>query len=141
MSRRLVRDGADVLITQSATSTFQDSWAPAQHASLAALRAAESGRPVVHATLTGVSAVYAPDGRRIGTPLGTDRSAAAVHELPLTGTTTGYARFGDWPLYGALTVLAALCAAEGMGTLRRPASTLRAPRARTARGSTGRPWR
>ncbi|MFF3316378.1 apolipoprotein N-acyltransferase [Streptomyces sp. NPDC003035] len=141
MSRRLVRDGADVLITQSATSTFQDSWAPAQHASLAALRAAESGRPVVHATLTGVSAVYGPDGRRIGTPLGTDRSAAAVHELPLTRTTTGYARFGDWPLYGALTVLAALCAAEGMGALRRPASTLRAPRAHTARGSTGRPWR
>ncbi|MET9375636.1 apolipoprotein N-acyltransferase [Streptomyces sp. NPDC002992] len=141
MSRRLVRDGADVLITQSATSTFQDSWAPAQHASLAALRAAESGRPVVHATLTGVSAVYGPDGRRIGTPLGTDRSAVAVHELPLTRTTTGYARFGDWPLYGALTVLAALCAAEGMGALRRPASTLRAPRAHTARGSTGRPWR
>ena len=34
------------------------SWAPEQHASLAALRAAETGRPMVHATLTGVSAVY-----------------------------------------------------------------------------------
>ncbi|MFD7320241.1 apolipoprotein N-acyltransferase [Streptomyces sp. NPDC059875] len=139
MSRRLARDGADVLIAQSATSTFQDSWAPAQHASLAALRAAESGRPVVHATLTGVSAVYGPDGSRIGTTLATDRSAAAVYELPLARTTTGYASFGDWPLYGALTVLAALCAAEGMGALRRPVSELRAPRARTARGSTGRP--
>ncbi|MER7956591.1 apolipoprotein N-acyltransferase [Streptomyces sp. NPDC096030] len=138
MSRRLTRDGADVLVAQSATSTFQNSWAPAQHASLAALRAAESGRPMVHATLTGVSAVYAPDGSRVGTPLGTDRSAAAVYDVPLARGTTGYVRYGDWVLYGALSVLAALCAAEGMGALRRPASELRAPRARTARGSRGR---
>ncbi|MBT2439717.1 apolipoprotein N-acyltransferase, partial [Streptomyces sp. ISL-36] len=141
MTRRLTRDGAGLLIAQSATSTFQDSWAPAQHASLGALRAAESGRPVVHATLTGVSAVYGPDGARIGTPLGTDRSTAGVYELPLARTTTGYVRYGDWPLYGALTVLAALCAAEGMGALRRPGSGPRAPRARRARGSSARPGR
>ncbi|MEU4269611.1 apolipoprotein N-acyltransferase [Streptomyces sp. NPDC026092] len=141
MSRRLTRDGAALLIAQSATSTFQDSWAPAQHASLAALRAAETGRPMVHATLTGISAAYGPDGRRVGTPLGTDRSAATVYAVPLSQTTTGYVRYGDWPLYLALTVLAALCAAEGMGALRRPESELRAPRARTARGSGGRPGR
>lgn len=41
MSRRLTRDGAQLLIAQSATSSFQGSWAPEQHASLAALRAAE----------------------------------------------------------------------------------------------------
>ncbi|MCT4353612.1 apolipoprotein N-acyltransferase [Streptomyces sp. Je 1-79] len=138
MSRRLTRDGADVLVAQSATSTFQDSWAPAQHASLAALRAAESGRPMVHATLTGISTAYGPDGSRIGTPLGTDRSASAVYDVPLSRSTTGYVRYGDWPLYVALTVLAVLCAAEGMGALRRPGSELRAPRARTARGSRGR---
>ncbi|MDT9693567.1 apolipoprotein N-acyltransferase [Streptomyces sp. P9(2023)] len=138
MSRRLTRDGAQLLIAQSATSTFQGSWAPAQHASLGALRAAESGRPMVHATLTGISAVYGPDGSRIGDPLGTDRSAAAVYDVPLSQSTTGYVRYGDWTLYAALTVLAALCAAEGMGALRRPASELPAPRARTARGSRGR---
>ncbi|MEV4945797.1 apolipoprotein N-acyltransferase [Streptomyces sp. NPDC053755] len=141
MSRLLTREGAGLLITQSATSTFQESWAPAQHASLAALRAAESGRPVVHATLTGISAVYGPDGRRIGEPLGTDRSAAAVYELPLSGTATGYVRHGDWPLWSAVAVLAVLCAVEGMDMLRRPARGTRAPRARTARGSAGRPAR
>lgn len=62
MSRRLVRDGAQVIVAQSATSTFQHSWAPAQHASLGALRAAENGRPMVHATLTGISAAYGPRG-------------------------------------------------------------------------------
>ncbi|MFD0149941.1 apolipoprotein N-acyltransferase [Streptomyces sp. NPDC055721] len=138
MSRRLVKDGAGLLVVQSATSTFQESWAPAQHASLAALRAAETGRPVAHATLTGVSAVYGPDGRRIGPVLGTDASAVAVRELPLSTATTGYVRWGDWPLYGALVVVGAVCAAEGAGALRRPGSAPRAPRARTARGSAGR---
>ncbi|MFD3997731.1 apolipoprotein N-acyltransferase [Streptomyces sp. NPDC058548] len=139
MSRHLVRDGAGLLVVQSSTSTFQESWAPAQHASLAALRAAETGRPVAHATLTGVSAAYGPDGRRIGPVLGTDASAVAVRELPLSDSTTGYVRWGDWPLYGALAVVGAVCAAEGAGAFRRPGSAPRAPRARTARGSAGRP--
>ncbi|GAA3368839.1 apolipoprotein N-acyltransferase [Streptomyces sannanensis] len=134
MSRKLVRDGAGLLITQSATSTFQRSWAPEQHASLAALRAAETGRPTVHATLTGVSAVYGPDGGRIGAPLGTDRSAAAVYRVPAATGTTLYLRLGDWPLYGALAVLAALCGTEGVRALRRPVPEPAVPLARTAHG-------
>ncbi|MGW2304250.1 apolipoprotein N-acyltransferase [Streptomyces sp. NPDC001809] len=141
MSRRLVRDGAGLLVVQSSTSTFQNSWAPAQHASLAALRAAETGRPVAHATLTGVSAAYGPDGRGIGPVLGTDVSAVAVRELPLSHATTGYVRWGDWPLYAAPAVVGAVCAAEGAGAFRRPGSAPRARRARTARGSAGRPGR
>ncbi|MEU7293503.1 apolipoprotein N-acyltransferase [Streptomyces exfoliatus] len=134
MSRRLVRDGAGLLVVQSATSTFQESWAPAQHASLAALRAAETGRPVVHATLTGVSAAYGPDGRRIGPVLGTDASAVAVRELQLSATTTAYVRWGDWPLYTAFAVVGVVCAAEGAGAFRRPGPAPRGPRARTVRG-------
>ncbi|MFJ4879299.1 apolipoprotein N-acyltransferase [Streptomyces sp. NPDC088745] len=133
MSRRLVRDGADLLIAQSATSTFQHSWAPEQHATLAALRAAESGRPMVHATLTGVSSVYGPDGRRIGRPLGTDRSAAAVYEVPLAAGLTPYARYGDWAVHLALAALALLLAAEGVRRLRKPVPGPSVPRARTAR--------
>ncbi|MFG3193878.1 apolipoprotein N-acyltransferase [Streptomyces omiyaensis] len=134
MSRRLVGDGADLIVVQSATSTFQRSWAPAQHASLAALRAAETGRPVVHTTLTGISAAYGPDGRRAGPAVGTDASTAVVRELPLSEVTTGYARWGDWPLYGAFVVVGAVCAAAGAGALRRPAPERRGRRARTGRG-------
>lgn len=119
MSRRLARDGAQLLVAQSATSTFQDSWAPEQHASLGALRAAETWRPMVHATLTGVSAVYGPDGAPAGGRLGTDRAAAAVHDVPLARGTSPYARLGDWPLYAALTALALYCAHEGVRALRR----------------------
>jgi apolipoprotein N-acyltransferase len=143
MSRHLAEDGADVLLGQSATSTFQDSWAPEQHASLAALRAAETGRPMVHATLTGVSAVYGPGGQRLGPWLGTDASGAHVYEVPLAHGITPYVRYGDWPVHGALLVLAALCVTESLRALRlrRNGPQPLVPHARTARESPARPGR
>ncbi|RST05211.1 apolipoprotein N-acyltransferase [Streptomyces sp. WAC07149] len=136
MSRHLVREGAGVLVAQSATSTFQDSWAPAQHASLAALRAAETGRPVVHATLTGVSTVYGPSGGRAGPALPTSASTAAVYEVPLARGTTPFVRFGNWPAGAALAALGLYCARGGVRAVRpvRPAPEPSAPPARTARG-------
>ncbi|WP_197355840.1 apolipoprotein N-acyltransferase, partial [Streptomyces clavuligerus] len=113
MGRRLVRDGADLLVVQSATSTFQSGWAPEQHASLAALRAAETGRPVAHATLTGVSAVHGADGGRIGPALSTETSAAAVYEVPLVQGMTAYVRLGNWSAGAALIALSAWGAAGG----------------------------
>ena len=63
MSRVDARHGAQLIVYQTSDSTFQASWAPAQHASLGALRAAETGRPVVQAALTGVSAAFDAQGR------------------------------------------------------------------------------
>ncbi|MFM9615349.1 apolipoprotein N-acyltransferase [Streptomyces niveiscabiei] len=133
MSRSLARKGADLLVAQSSTSSFQHSWAPAQHASLGALRAAETGRTFVHATLTGVSAVYDPSGHRVGRTLGTSTSATAVYEVPLANGRTLYARYGDWTVYAALLALAVYAV-----TLRR---TPRARPARTAHESPARPVR
>ncbi|WP_406461158.1 apolipoprotein N-acyltransferase [Streptomyces sp. NBC_00111] len=141
MSRHLAKEGAQVLVAQSSTSTFQHSWAPEQHASLGALRAAESGRPMVHATLTGVSAVYGPHGERVGAPLGTDASEASVFDVPLARGTTLYVRLGAWPVYGALAVLAVFFGAAGLRALRTPAPTRPGGPARTAGGSPERPGR
>ncbi|MFF3334939.1 apolipoprotein N-acyltransferase [Streptomyces sp. NPDC002888] len=143
MTRHLAKDGADVLVGQSSTSTFQHSWAPEQHASLAALRAAETGRPMVHATLTGVSAVYGPSGERIGSWLGTDTSTTAVYDVPLADGVTPYVRFGDWPAHVALLVLAAVALLEGGRAvrLRRRAPAPHVPPVRTVRGSPVRPGR
>ena len=143
MSRHLAQDGAQVLIGQSSTSSFQDSWAPEQHASLAALRAAETGRTMVHATLTGVSAVYGPGGERIGPWLGTDASTARVYEVPIARGVTPFTRYGDWPVDGALLVLAACCLVEGLRTvrLRRGGAEPLVPPARTAHESPVRPGR
>ncbi|MFE1198299.1 apolipoprotein N-acyltransferase [Streptomyces olivaceoviridis] len=143
MSRHLAEDGADVLLGQSSTSSFQHSWAPEQHASLAALRAAETGRPMVHATLTGVSAVYGPAGQRLGPWLTADASAARVYDVPLAHGVTPYVRYGDWPVDGALLVLATLCVAEGARALRlrRSGPAPLGPPARTVRESPARPGR
>ncbi|MFC4466807.1 apolipoprotein N-acyltransferase [Streptomyces xiangluensis] len=143
MSRNLARNGADVLLAQSSTSTFQNSWAPEQHASLAALRAAETGRPMVHSTLTGASAVYGPSGERVGDWLGTSASAWEVYDVPLAGGVTPYARFGEWPVYAALLILAALGATQGIRSLRirRAAPEPHVPPARTAHGSPAHPGR
>ncbi len=135
MSRSLARKGADILVAQSSTSSFQHSWAPAQHASLGALRAAETGRTFVHATLTGVSAVYDPSGHHVGRTLGTSTSATAVYEVPLANGRTLYARYGDWTVYAALLTLAAYAVTL---RLRR---TPRARPARTAHASPARPVR
>ncbi|MFJ1812057.1 MULTISPECIES: apolipoprotein N-acyltransferase [unclassified Streptomyces] len=143
MSRHLTEDGADVLVAQSSTSSFQKSWAPAQHASLGALRAAETGRPFVHSTLTGVSAVYDASGRRVGSWLGTDASTTAVYDVPLADGVTPYVRYGDWPVQVALLVLMALGLTEGARAvrLRRTAPAPLVPPARTVRESPARPGR
>jgi apolipoprotein N-acyltransferase len=105
LTRRLVASGADLVVVQSSTWTFQHSWAPEQHASLAALRAAESGRPVVHVTLTGQSAAYDGRGRPAGPPLGTGQTGTVIYELALSRTRTPYAVLGDWVPAVAVLVL------------------------------------
>ncbi|MCP2335715.1 apolipoprotein N-acyltransferase [Actinomadura rupiterrae] len=96
LGRALVERGAGLIVYQSATSSFQNSWAPPQHASLGAVRAAETGRPVVQAALTGVSAAYDPRGRRLAW-FDTDRRGTVTVTLPVPPTTTRtpYDRVGD----------------------------------------------
>ncbi|MGW0613860.1 apolipoprotein N-acyltransferase [Streptomyces sp. NPDC002788] len=143
MTRHLTEEGVDVLVGQSSTSTFQHSWAPGQHASLAALRAAETGRPMVHATLTGVSAVYGPDGLPLGSRLGTDASATRIYEIPLAHGTTPYVRLGDRTVHAAMLVLAVWAVGEGGRSLRLRRSDPESPvpPARTVHGSPARPGR
>jgi apolipoprotein N-acyltransferase len=121
MSRNLVGKGAEVLVAQSSTSTFQHTWAPAQHASLAALRAAETGRPMVHATLTGISAVYDAQGRQVGPRLETNTSAAQVYNVPLSSGETAFDRYGDWVIDLSVGLLVVAAGYEGVRVVRKSA--------------------
>ncbi len=77
MSRVDTDRGAQLIVYQTSDSTFQRSWAPAQHAALSAVRAAETGRPVVQAALTGDSVAFDARGRLLALmtaqPAGRDR--------------------------------------------------------------------
>lgn len=110
LGRTLTRRGAEVIVYQSSTSSFQNTWAPAQHASLAAVRAAETGRPVVQAALTGVSAAFDARGRRIAW-FDTDRKGVVTVTLgiPPASSRTPYDRVGDVvPLVSLIITAAAI---------------------------------
>ena len=127
MSRVDTDHGAQVIIYQTSDSTFQASWAPAQHAALGALRAAETGRPVVQAALTGDSAAFDARGRELGWAGTSYRGTLMVHlELPPASARTIYDRVGDYVPWTAVAI-AALAALAGLA------------RAASARRKAGRP--
>jgi apolipoprotein N-acyltransferase len=111
MSRVETGQGAQFIVYQSATSTFQGTWGPEQHASLAAIRAAETGRPVVQAALTGDSVAFDARGRQLAR-LGQDSDAVITVglSLPDTAYRTLYDQAGDYVMWSGvgITVLAAL---------------------------------
>jgi apolipoprotein N-acyltransferase len=111
MSRVDTGRGAQLIVYQSATPTFQGTWGPDQHASLAAVRAAETGRPVVQAALTGVTAAFDARGRTLAWMGQSERGVVTVRlGLPAVSARTPYDQFGDYVPWSALgiTVVAAL---------------------------------
>jgi len=111
MARVETGQGAQLIVYQSATSTFQGTWGPDQQASLAAIRAAETGRPVVQAALTGDSVAFDPRGRQVAW-LGQSSSGVVpvTLSLPAQASKTIYDQAGDYVMWAGvgITALAAL---------------------------------
>jgi len=111
MSRVDTDLGAQLIVYQSATSTFQGTWGPDQHASLGAVRAAETGRPVVQAALTGVTVGFDPQGRLL-TWMGQSSHGVVTIRfgLPAASSRTVYDQLGDYVPWAAvgIVLLAAL---------------------------------
>jgi apolipoprotein N-acyltransferase len=107
MSRAEADQGAQLIVYQSETSTFQGTWGPDQHASLAALRAAETGRPVAQAALTGDSVAFDARGRQL-LWLGQNSSGVASVrlELPAATARTFYDQAGDYVMWTCVGVAA-----------------------------------
>jgi apolipoprotein N-acyltransferase len=113
MSRVDADSGAQLVVYQTSDTTFQQSWLPAQHASLGALRAAETGRPVVQAALTGDTVAYDSRGRLLASMTSGHRGVLIVRlELPPATARTPYDQMGDYVPWTAtaIALLAALFA-------------------------------
>jgi apolipoprotein N-acyltransferase len=111
MSRVDADLGAQLIVYQSATSTFQGTWGPDQHASLGAIRAAETGRPVVQASLTGDTVAYDARGRQLAWLDQSGHGVVTLNlSLPPAGAQTFYDQAGDYVMWSgvAITLLAAL---------------------------------
>jgi apolipoprotein N-acyltransferase len=111
MARVDTDKGAQLIVYQSETSTFQGTWGPDQDGSLSAVRAAETGRPVVQAALTGDTVAYDARGRLLAWMGQSGHGVVTVRlGLPAASARTVYDRLGDyvpWVAVG-IVVLAAL---------------------------------
>jgi len=103
MSRRVVREGARLLINITNDAWFGRSSAPYQHLQAAIFRAVEQRVPVVRSANTGVSGFIDAHGRvtqLLADPAGTHLfiAGALTHEVtvPTSGPTSLYQRWGDW---------------------------------------------
>jgi apolipoprotein N-acyltransferase len=111
MARVDTDKGAQLIVYQSELSTFQGTWGPDQQASLAAVRAAETGRPVVQAALTGVTVAFDARGRMLAWMGQSQHGVVTVRlGLPAASAKTFYDQAGDYVPWTALAivVLAAL---------------------------------
>jgi apolipoprotein N-acyltransferase len=86
--------GATLLINLSNTAWFGDSLAQPQHLQIARLRALETGRMMLRATNTGITAAIAPDGRVLGALPPFTAGALQVEAQAFAGLTP-YARWGN----------------------------------------------
>ena len=92
---------AAYLVNVTNDSWFGNSMAPHQHVQIARMRALESGRYLLRATNTGITAAISPSGQII-TQAPMFQQAVIVAEItPMSGSTP-YIRFGDWLVIGGL---------------------------------------
>lgn len=92
---RIGATGGRLLVVATNTSTWATSWASAQHLAFSQLRAAENGVFVIHAALSGISAVVDPNGTVLNrTDLWT--AETLVDGIEFVDEPTFYARTGDW---------------------------------------------
>ena len=107
MSRVDADHGAELIVYQSSTPTFQGTWGPDQHASLAAIRAAETGRPVVQAALTGDTVAFDARGRELAWLGQSGHGVVPVAlQLPAGTARTFYDQAGDYVLWSAVGISA-----------------------------------
>ncbi len=94
-TRDAARDGAEFLVVSTSNRSFGRSGLSAQHVALSQMRAAETGRPVLHAAISGISAVVDADGRVLQRSELFEKTVTDGTIATTTGTTP-YVRFGDW---------------------------------------------
>jgi apolipoprotein N-acyltransferase len=102
--RPLVRDGAEVIVVSTNNRSYRRSANSAQHLAIGQMRAAETGRPLIQAAISGISATIDADGKVTSR---TDLFERVVLETSVTATSgeTPYVRYGEWAIGLSVVVL------------------------------------
>jgi apolipoprotein N-acyltransferase len=102
--RPLVRDGAQLIVVSTNNRSYRRSANSSQHVEVGQMRAAETGRVVLQAAISGHTAIIDARGRVLThTPLFRNGVVSATVETR-TGLTP-YVRFGDWAFGASLLVV------------------------------------
>jgi apolipoprotein N-acyltransferase len=116
--RDTVRDGAQLVVVSTNNRSYQRSANSEQHLALGQMRAAETGRALLQASVSGISAVIDPDGS-VHHETGLFEARIVRATVPTSTGETLYVRFGDWVVLGsALAMLVVTVIA-----IRRPVTT------------------
>ena len=108
--RPLVARGAEVIVVSTNNRSYRHSANASQHLAAEQIRAVETGRPVLRASISGISAVIDADGTIVARQGLFDNGILQGTIVTRTGSTP-YVRFGEWVLWGSG---AALLAAGGL---------------------------
>ncbi len=113
-----MRDGAHVLVLSTNNRSYRRSANSAQHLAIGQMRAAETGRPVVQAAISGISGVIDADGVVHDR---TDLFQRTVVETTVEATSgeTPYVRYGEWVAQACLVAVAIAIALAGVRSRRR----------------------
>ncbi len=84
-------------MTVSNDAWFGNSIGPHQHLQIARARAAETGRYLLRATNTGITAIIAPDGSLVSRAAQFEVEVLTGRIAPPAGATP-YVVWGDWPV-------------------------------------------
>jgi apolipoprotein N-acyltransferase len=117
--RTFVRDGATFLVVPVNNASYLFTAAAAQHLQMSQMRAVETGRWVVDAGVSGISAFIDPAGV-VQSSTGLFQPAILRGQVQASTAQTVYVRFGDWVPVLSLVMLAMSVLTPRRRTLARP---------------------
>jgi apolipoprotein N-acyltransferase len=118
-TREFVRDGAEIVVVSTNNRSYRRSGNAAQHVALTQMRAAETGRPFLQASISGITGPIDADGE-VHNTTSLFRNTVVTENVTTTTGETPYVRFGDWvPAASAVLLLGAAVTAR---LRRRPAA-------------------
>lgn len=115
--REMVTEGAELLVVPVNNSSYGYSAASEQHLQMTRMRAVETGRWVVNAGISGISAIVDPSGRVVArTSL--FETAILRGAVRASSSRTPFVRFGDWVVWSSGLLLALMLATTAGRSIR-----------------------
>jgi apolipoprotein N-acyltransferase len=104
LARQYARLGADALVVATNNRSYRRSANSAQHLAMGQFRAAETGRPLLQAAISGISAVVDHTGR-VESETKLFEPTVLVGEVQTFQGRTPYTKAGEWAVFGSGLIL------------------------------------